>query len=457
MQALAGLTRLRSISISSWDFAVCPAPLFEALQGLSCLTSLAVSRVTGTSKLRYLPQGLLLLDLWGLLSLDLGVCSNGICLTHLTQLTALRTDKLFSLESGDLLPASLRQLEIGEINSVQRLVGLTALRSLSAYASNVPQLRLHRVARSLSQLTRVQLCYKSDANEAAAAWPLLPLQHLELQEVDALTTAALQLTTLQQISCLTKLTYLHIQRLDAVQAGTWEIASVLRHLTQLRGLRLWAAGPWPQHRGQQQQQQQHAAPAAALMAGTTGVCMVDPTQPDAGSPAGMSEGCAWSVQRVQQQVEARERRQSTAADGDADVAAAANSAVGAAAAAGSQGCCKASLTAVIAALPHLNRLSLSLQGLGTSAAAELGAATGLTWLKLRACGIDSAALAGLASELKGLRSLFVEYNREVGDEVLPVLLRELTALTELDVRYTGVSGAGGQHLQTMTRLQQLQL
>lgn len=57
--------------------------------------------------------------------------------------------------AGDLLPASLRQLEIGEINSVQRLVGLTALRSLSAYASNVPQLRLHRVARSLPQLTRV--------------------------------------------------------------------------------------------------------------------------------------------------------------------------------------------------------------------------------------------------------------------------------------------------------------
>jgi hypothetical protein len=38
--------------------------------------------------------------LQGLLSLDLGVCSPGICLTHLTQLTALRTDKLFSLESG---------------------------------------------------------------------------------------------------------------------------------------------------------------------------------------------------------------------------------------------------------------------------------------------------------------------------------------------------------------------
>jgi hypothetical protein len=38
---------------------------------------------------------------------------------------------LFSLpfmRAGDLLPASLQQLDIGDINSVQRLVGLTALR-----------------------------------------------------------------------------------------------------------------------------------------------------------------------------------------------------------------------------------------------------------------------------------------------------------------------------------------
>uniref|UniRef100_A0A383WA81 EGF-like domain-containing protein n=1 Tax=Tetradesmus obliquus TaxID=3088 RepID=A0A383WA81_TETOB len=54
-------------------------------------------------------------------------------------------------------------------------------------------------------------------------------------------------------------------------------------------------------------------------------------------------------------------------------------------------------------------------------------------------------------------SPFVEYNREVDDDVLPVLLRELTALTELDVRYTGVSEAGRQYLQQLTRLQQLQL
>jgi hypothetical protein len=38
--------------------------------------------------------------LQSLLSLDLGVCSPGICLKHLTKLTALRTDKLFSLEPG---------------------------------------------------------------------------------------------------------------------------------------------------------------------------------------------------------------------------------------------------------------------------------------------------------------------------------------------------------------------
>jgi hypothetical protein len=87
----------------------------------------------------------------------------------------------------------------------------------------------------------------------------------------------------------------------------------------------------------------------------------------------------------------------------------------------------------------------------------LAAATGLTWLKLRACGIDSAALAGLACELKGLRSLFVEYNREVDDAVVPVLLQALTALTELDVRYTGISSTAGAHLQAATRLQQLQL
>jgi hypothetical protein len=56
MQALAGLTHLCSISISSWDLSVCPAPLFRALQGVSGLTSLTVGRVTGTSKLRYLPE-----------------------------------------------------------------------------------------------------------------------------------------------------------------------------------------------------------------------------------------------------------------------------------------------------------------------------------------------------------------------------------------------------------------
>jgi hypothetical protein len=56
MQALAGLSHLRSLRFSSWDFSVCPAPLFKALQGFSSLTSLTVGRVTGTSKLRYLPQ-----------------------------------------------------------------------------------------------------------------------------------------------------------------------------------------------------------------------------------------------------------------------------------------------------------------------------------------------------------------------------------------------------------------
>lgn len=39
--------------------------------------------------------------LQSLLSLDLGVCSSGICLSHLTNLTSLRTDKLFSLEAGE--------------------------------------------------------------------------------------------------------------------------------------------------------------------------------------------------------------------------------------------------------------------------------------------------------------------------------------------------------------------
>ncbi|WIA23372.1 hypothetical protein OEZ85_000135 [Tetradesmus obliquus] len=348
--ALAGLTSLRSISISSWDFSVCPAPLFRALQGLTSLTRLTVSRVTGTSKLRYLPQSLL--------SLDLGVCSSGICLSHLTNLTSLRTDKLFSLEAGDLLPASLQQLAIGEINSVQRLVGLTGLRDLSAYASHVPQLRLQRLARSLTQLTRVQLCYQSGADDAAAAWPLLPLQHLELQEVDAVTDATIQPATLQQIGNLTQLTYLYIQRLDSVQADTWEVASVLGNLRQLRGLRLWAAGPWPQRRAQQQQQQQQQRHAEPMVT--------------AGSTAGAAD---------------EDRRQFDAASSQA----------------------------------------------------------------------GPAGRRRLAGELRCLRSLFVEYSREVEDGVLPVLLRELTVLTELDVRYTGVSEAGRQYLQQLTRLQQLQL
>ncbi|WIA43854.1 hypothetical protein OEZ86_010269 [Tetradesmus obliquus] len=476
MAALAGLTGLRSISISSWDFSVCPAPLFRALQGLTSLTGLIVSRVTGTSKLRYLPQSLL--------SLDLGVCSSGICLSHLTNLTSLRTDKLFSLEAGDLLPASLQQLAIGEINSVQRLVGLTNLRDLSAYASHVPQLRLQRLARSLTQLTRVQLCYQSGADDAAAAWPLLPLQHLELQEVDALTDTTILPATLQQIASLTQLTYLYIQRLDSVQADTWEVARVLGNLRQLRGLRLWAAGPWPQRRGQQQQQQQQHAEPMAVAGSTAGVADEERRQCDAASsqagparrmqPAvpmpgstrgvgvegdghsGAVSSMAGPAGHMQQGAQAHEQRLSRAAvDASAAAAAAADAPVKSGDSA--EDSSQSSLMAVIAALPHLSSLSLSLQGLGSAAAAQLAAATDLTSLKLRACGIGSAALAGLAGELRCLRSLFVEYNWEVEDDVLPVLLRELTALTELDVRYTGVSEAGRQYLQQLTRLQQLQL
>jgi hypothetical protein len=240
------------------------------------------------------------------------------------------------------------------------------------------------------------------------------MQHLELQEIDALTSATIQPATLQQIGSLTKLTYLYIQRLDSVQADTWEVANVLQCLSQLRGLRLWAAGPWPQRRGQQQQQQQQRAAPTTVLAAEAAAELLQP-------PAAAADAAEY------------------------------------AAAASEEDCGKAGLTSVIASLPHLESLSLSLQGLGSTAAAELGAATGLTSLKLRACGIGSAALAGLAADLKGLRSLFMEYNRQVGDDVLPVLLQQLTELTELDVRYTGVSDAGRQYLQQLTRLQQLQL
>jgi hypothetical protein len=318
---------------------------------------------------------------------------------------------------------------------------------------------------------QVQLCYQSGANEAAAAWPLLPLQHLELQEVDALTSTTLQHTTLQQISCLTQLTYLHIQRLDSVEADIWQIASVLQNLTAIRGLRLWAGGPWPQHRSQQQELQQNAAPAAAAWLHIADAMHLHPA---VSVEYARCVGYARLRRRMQQQAEEQQQQQDKVAADSAtidehlsagsaeDTAAAAaaedaGAAATAAAAAGHDRSGKAGLTGVIAALPHLTFLSLSLQGLGSAAAAELGAATGLTWLKLRACGIDSAALAGLACELKGLRSLFVEYNREVDDAVVPVLLQVLTALTELDVRYTGISHTAGALLQASTRLQQLQL
>jgi hypothetical protein len=307
----------------------------------------------------------------------------------------------------------------------------------------------------------VQLCYRSGANKAAAVWPLLPLHHLELQETDVLSSTPLQHATLQQISCLTQLTYLHIQRLDSVEADVWEIAHVLQHLTALRGLRLWAGGPWPQRRSQQQEQQQNAAPAAAAWLHIADAMHIGPA---ASAEYARCVGYARFRQRMQQRAEERQQQQpdvaAAAADDDAQTASGAAedpAAAAAAAAAATEDSSKAGLTGVIAALPHLSNLSLSLQGLGSAAAAELGAATGLTSLKLRACGIDSAALAGLAYELKGLRSLFVEYNRDVDDAVVPVLLQTLTELTELDVRYTGISSTAGELLQAVTRLHQLQL
>jgi hypothetical protein len=58
------------------------------------------------------------------------------------------------MRAGDLLPASLQQMDVGEINSVQRLVGLTALRKritlLLVFLSSVASLQCSHIRARLA-------------------------------------------------------------------------------------------------------------------------------------------------------------------------------------------------------------------------------------------------------------------------------------------------------------------
>lgn len=179
----------------------------------------------------------------------------------------------------------------------------------------------------------------------------------------------------------------------------------------MQGLKLWSSGTWPLLRDTSQQQQQ----------------LPQPQQNDPASSSRYDTSLAAAAAAV---LEGADRPSSPAS---------------------------IAVMHAIASLPNLTSVSLSLQNLGHAAAAELAAATQLTSLKLRACGVGDSTIKYVAQNLTNLRSLFAEYNRDISDEVLEVLARGLKQLTELDIRYTSVSEDGKQFLRTLQRLKQLQV
>eukprot|EP00775_Hariotina_reticulata_P002192 gene2192-2510_t len=114
--------------------------------GLLELTALSAGRVIHSSRLQSLPDHLQ--------HLELGICSPGVQLSHLTALTALHSPGRFlQIDTNDSLPANLRSLQVGECRSVQRLVSLKQLRQLAMGGSDIPHRRLLRLASSLTALT----------------------------------------------------------------------------------------------------------------------------------------------------------------------------------------------------------------------------------------------------------------------------------------------------------------
>jgi hypothetical protein len=119
---------------------------------------------------------------------------------------------------------------------------------------------------------------------------------------------------------------------------------------------------------------------------------------------------------------------------------------------GAQG--MALLLEVIASRPALSSLVLGVslgvlhyqqwsEGLGC----QLSAATQLQVLHLAYCGLTDSTVMFLTQHLCGLQELALNSNSQVSDEVLPCIASNLVRLTELDVRDTGVTPAGLQHLQ----------
>jgi hypothetical protein len=106
----AALLCCRACSPCSGSNTVCCTPLFGLLPGLPQLTALSAGRVIASSRLRSLPATLL--------HLELGICSPGVQLAHLTALTALHSPGRFlEVDANDSLPPNLHSLQVSGLLS----------------------------------------------------------------------------------------------------------------------------------------------------------------------------------------------------------------------------------------------------------------------------------------------------------------------------------------------------
>lgn len=139
----------------------------------------------------------------------------GLCLAHLTTLTKLSNGdgKPLLIQAGDSLPPNLQHLAVRDILDVTPLLTLPHLTHLSMCASTTSAAQLQLLGSSSSNggcgstgLQCVSLCYgdMEAAAAAAAGWPSLPLDRLELRAAEG-TLPAQTLDTLGRLRRLRRL------------------------------------------------------------------------------------------------------------------------------------------------------------------------------------------------------------------------------------------------------------
>jgi hypothetical protein len=138
------------------------------------------------------------------------------------------------IAEGDVLPPNLPHLEVSGCSSVQPLLSLTGLRTLSIRSCNTSAASLQLLGSHLLNLTDVRIEFASrEAVEAAAAGlPSVPVGSLRLNGTAGtfLTRphAVQQLTGLQSLVCLSLC--------SNITATAAEVATWIRHLTALQRL-----------------------------------------------------------------------------------------------------------------------------------------------------------------------------------------------------------------------------